>query len=77
MPALIAIIAKLMAIVNAVLDVFCSATWTAAGGACNVQGIVTNITPCGEAIVTYATQLVYFVMQLGGQLLPALGAVEL
>lgn len=72
---IVGIVAKLITLVDSVLSVFVTASWTTAGGACNVQGVNTTITDCGAAIVTYLTQLVYFGLQVGGQMMPALGPI--
>lgn len=79
MGALISITAKLMLIVDKVLGAFVNTPemWIPnSDTVCNIPAINATMTDCGTALVDQLTTLIYYVVQLGGQLLPALGVVS-
>ena len=76
MGALVSITAKLMLIVDAVLEKFATVTMYEAVGNCDISAVNGELTACGQALVDELVTLIFYVVQLGGQLLPALGAVN-
>ena len=80
MGAIISITAKLMVIVDKVLGAFVMqpiAVFSNQEDMCNIPAISANLTPCGQALVDQLTTLIYYLVQMGGQLLPALGVVPI
>ena len=79
MAAIVSIVAKVMLITDALLEKFVTVGWayTDLGEAyCNIGAINGELTACGSALVDQLVTLIYYAVQLGGQLLPALGAVN-
>ena len=76
MAAIVSITAKLMLIVDAVLGQFATVSMTALNADyCNINQVSGSLTNCGQALVDSLVSMVYFAVQLGGQLLPALGVM--
>jgi hypothetical protein len=72
---IVAIIAKVMVLCDAVLDKFVTVSAFWAAGDCNIVAINAGLTGCGTALVDQLTALIYYLVQLGGQLLPALAPI--
>ena len=76
MPAIVSITAKILGLVDYVLDAWVNVEFdTVATGACSATQINYEVTECGAEIVLFVQQMVYFILQLGGYMLPALGAI--
>jgi len=76
MYAIVEITAKVLALVNEVLEAWVTITENPAtgyGAGCNVVSYSYTITDCGGAIIDSLQNLIFFTLQLGGTLLPALG----
>ena len=73
MPALPSIIAKIMAITDAVLGVFVTVDSTTAG-ACNLTQYAANVTACGDEMVTSLANMLFNLAEIGNQILGALVA---
>jgi len=66
-----------MVIVDALLSWFVSAPQMApAAGDCNIPAINAALTDCGSALVDQLAILIFYLVQLGGQFLPALGVIS-
>ena len=73
--ALVSITAKVMVIVDALLGWFVTTPEMVIGGACNIPAINADLTGCGALLVDQLAVLIYYLVQLGGQFLPALGVI--
>jgi hypothetical protein len=78
MPAITSIVAKIMILVDAVLDKFVTVSTAPVPTAlsnCTINAISGALTPCGVEIVDALEDLVYFLVKLGADMLPALGPI--
>jgi hypothetical protein len=70
-PALPAIIAKLLVMFDQVLGLFASVTETPASGSCNITAYNVQVNECGTALIDTLGDLIYHGLQLLGQLVKA------
>lgn len=75
MPALPGIIAKILALVEAVLDTFVNVSTTSTLGSCNIVQYETEMQNCGDALVTQISQMIYAGTELVASIISALTAV--
>lgn len=73
MPALPAITAKILTLVEYVLDVFVTVEIEGVSGGCNIIVFNGTSTLCGEELIDALATLVFQVVSLGGYMLSALG----
>ena len=73
MPALPAITAKILTLVEYVLDIFVTVQVGYGDSACNILVFNGTSTACGEELVTALGTLLFQVVSLGGYMLSALG----
>ncbi|UCG82172.1 MAG: hypothetical protein JSW38_08135 [Dehalococcoidia bacterium] len=72
-PALPGIIAKVLGLVEHVLDIFITVEVTQSSGVeCNIPQYSTSITDCGELLVDLLGQLIYGAINLGAHLMGSL-----
>ena len=76
-PVFTDIVAKVLALVDGVLDLFVSTAYTDAGDCCSVSTYTANITDCGNSLVCLLGQLVTAASGLGAYFLGALGAEQM
>ena len=74
---IVSITAKLMVILDSILGAFVnlSTFYEPAISDCGIVAINANLTACGQSLVDQLVTLVYYLVQLGGTLLPALSPV--
>ncbi len=74
-PALPAIVAKIMTLVDQVLGVFCTTTWLVdpGGTGCDIPVIYSNMTTCGNELVDLWAQALYAISGLVGTMVASLG----
>ena len=75
MPALPGITAKILTLVEKVLDVFVTVTVGYGDSACNILQFNGTTTLCGDELVSSLSTLVFQLASLGGYMLSALGVV--
>ena len=75
MPALASITAKLLILVDAVLGKFVTVTTEVSGANCAINQVSGGLTDCGQAIVNNLETLIYALVKLGSDMLPALGPI--
>jgi len=76
MTGIISITAKLLAIVDGILEAFVSvemAYLSAGTGVCNIPVAAATVNDCGDALVDNIALLVYYLTYLGGNFFAALG----
>ena len=76
-PVFVDIIAKILTIVDAVLNIFVTTDYTAAASSCAPAEYTANLTDCGSGLVCLLGQLTMAAAGLGAYLLGALGATQL
>ena len=74
-PALPAIIARILVMLDQTLGVFASVSETAPFGACNITAYNVQVNDCGPALIDTLADLIYYGTQIAGHLVKALEAV--
>jgi hypothetical protein len=77
MPVLPGIIAKILALVEEVLDTFVTVNISATTGACDIDQYNTFMQTCGDDLVTQLSQMIYAGVDLVANIISALTAVPL
>lgn len=75
MPVLPGIIAKILALVESVLDTFVTVAVNATVQDCGIVQYQTDMQTCGDALVTQISQLIYSGTELVASIIAALTAV--
>ena len=75
-PVFTDIVAKVLALVDGVLDLFVSTTFTDPVDCCAIGTYTANITDCGNQLVCLLDQMVMALTGLGAYLFAALGASQ-
>ena len=75
-PVFTDIVAKVLTIVDAVLNIFVTTTYTGTGGCCAPAGYTANLTDCGSGLACLLGQLVMQASGIGAYLMAALGASQ-
>ena len=73
MPAITSIIAKVMILTDEILEFFVTVQTNADPTNCGINYMTGGLTACGQNFVDLVDQLVYSLVQLGANVLPALG----
>ena len=75
MPALPAITAKILVLVERVLDCFVTVSMEPANACCNIANFYGTTTPCGEQLAVSLAGLIGALSNLGAYMFGALGVV--
>ncbi len=74
-PALPAIIARILVMLDQTLAIFASVEESAPFGACNITAYNVQVNDCGTALIDTLADLIYYGSQLAGHLVKALESV--
>jgi len=75
MPAITSIIAKVMFLTDAILEFFVTVQTNADPSNCGINYMTGSLTACGQSFVDMLDELIYSLVQLGANVLPALGVI--
>jgi hypothetical protein len=74
-PAITSILAKIMILTDEILGFFVTVQTNADPDNCAINYMTGSLTVCGQNFVDYLDQLIYSLVQLGANVLPALGVL--
>ena len=80
MSALVSVIAKILVLVDSILDAFMTTSMvyidygSGSDDACNIPVVIVSVTACGDALIANIQLLIFYITKIGGDFFAGLTA---